>query len=177
MSTKDQQFRDLVQAWSADLYRYAFWLCGDESVAEDLVQETFMRAWKAWGNLRDDRAAKAWLMTILRRENARRFERVRPQLVDFDEQPPPESGDPGPDDESDAGRLRHAIAQLDPDYREPLLMQAFLGMRCEDIGEELGISRGAVMTRLFRARKRLAKILDIDVIDSPEPLNRRKRNG
>ena len=74
-------FEQLVRAHAADLYRFAYWLCRDRFVAEELVQEAFGRAWQGFRDLHDASAAKAWLFTILRRENARRFERKRLTLV------------------------------------------------------------------------------------------------
>ena len=59
-----------MQAYSKDLYRYGLWLTKDVQVAEDLVQETFLRAWKAMDSLKDPGAVKSWLFTIYRRENA-----------------------------------------------------------------------------------------------------------
>ncbi|WP_411431513.1 sigma factor, partial [Aeromonas enteropelogenes] len=70
MADKQTKFEALVHALHGDLYRYAYWLTRDPAVAEDLVQETFLRAWKAIDTLLDDKAAKSWLITILRRENA-----------------------------------------------------------------------------------------------------------
>ena len=70
MSSKQRQFDALVRSLSGDLFRYGYWLCGDEALAHDLVQETFLRAWRALDHLRDTTAAKAWLITILRREHA-----------------------------------------------------------------------------------------------------------
>ena len=66
---RQQQFEGLVRAHSGELYRYAYWLCGQDALAQDLVQETFLRAWRSLDALRDDVAAKAWLATILRREH------------------------------------------------------------------------------------------------------------
>ncbi len=71
MWDKKSRFTALVQATSSRLYRYAWWLCRDKHIAEDLVQETYARAWKSLGDLRDEKAALSWLMTTLRRENAR----------------------------------------------------------------------------------------------------------
>ncbi|MCV5390693.1 hypothetical protein OFC62_38855, partial [Escherichia coli] len=60
-------------------------MCKDKAIAEDLVQETCLRAWKSLDSLQDEKAAKSWLITILRRENARRFERKQFDLVDIDD--------------------------------------------------------------------------------------------
>jgi RNA polymerase sigma-70 factor (ECF subfamily) len=77
MNTRQTQFEALVNAYSTDLFRYAVWLVRDSQLAEDLVQETFMRAWKAIDTLRDPALAKTWLITILRRERARVYEKNR----------------------------------------------------------------------------------------------------
>ncbi|WP_280136463.1 sigma factor, partial [Aeromonas bivalvium] len=70
MADKQKKYEALVHALHGDIYRYAYWLCRDPHVAEDLVQETYLRAWRAIDSLVDDKAAKPWLITILRRENA-----------------------------------------------------------------------------------------------------------
>lgn len=59
MWDKKSRFTILVEALSADLYRYAYWLVGDQHIGEDLVPETFTRAWRSLDNLREDGAAKA----------------------------------------------------------------------------------------------------------------------
>jgi RNA polymerase sigma-70 factor (ECF subfamily) len=67
------RFNELAEAYSTDLYRYAMWICHNDALAKDLVQETFLRAWRALDSLKDIGAAKSWLITILRREYARTF--------------------------------------------------------------------------------------------------------
>jgi len=62
-------------------------LCHNPATAEDLVQETFLRGWRAKDNLRDLKAARAWLYTILRNEHARLYERQRPEAKDPAELP------------------------------------------------------------------------------------------
>lgn len=154
----------MVEAYSGDLYRYAYWLCFDRHTAEDLVQETFARAWRSLDGLRDDKAAKAWLMTTLRRENARRFERELPAMVDLAADL---LGDPHPgyDTRTEAFALRRALAELPEDYREPLLLQVIGGYDGNEIATLMGLSHGAVMTRLFRARQKLRSLLE----DEAEP--------
>ena len=85
MSKKRQQFEKLVGQYSTDLYRYALWLTRNREVSEDLVQEAFTRAWKNLHQLKDEKAAKSWLITIVRNENARRFQRIQPDLVDLED--------------------------------------------------------------------------------------------
>lgn len=115
MWNKQSRFTALVNAFTPDLYRYAFWLCGEAATAEDLVQETFTRAWRSLDKLREEHSANTWLITALRRENARRFARKRLTPTNVDE-----------------------------------------------IAAELGLSKGAVTTRLFRARNKLRRVLTED---------------
>ena len=161
-ATRQARFSGLAEAYGADLYRYAMWICGDDALAKDLVQETFLRAWKALDKLKDTGAAKSWLITILRREYARTFERKVPKFTDLDAVVVPEETEPEPDDRAEIGLLRRGIMKLSRKYREPLLLQVVMGFSCEEIADELGISRSAVMTQLFRAREQLKAQLQRD---------------
>src|ERR1700748_2303149 len=78
----DEQLTRLLQSLRPDLLRFAFWLARDRTVAEDVVQETMLRAWRARGELRNAAAARPWLLTIVRRENARLHERKKLPTVD-----------------------------------------------------------------------------------------------
>ena len=155
MADKQTKYEALVHALHGDIYRYAYWLCRDPQIADDLVQETFLRAWKAIDTLLDDKAAKAWLITILRRENARRFERKQFDLVDLDEHPLRDQGVLPSEQEMEHEWLRRHIARLPAEYQEPLLLQVLGGFSGEEIAEQLGLNKNTVMTRLFRARNQI----------------------
>ena len=152
---KRTRFDAMVHAYSADLYRYAYWLCRDRFTAEDLVQETFARAWTNLATLREDAVAKNWLYTILRNENARLWERKRLPLED--EQDLDALADQRLGGIPEAYEMREALHALPPAYREPLLLQVLGGFTCEEIAEMMNLSSGAVMTRLSRARLALRK--------------------
>ena len=149
------EFEQLVGAYTEDLYRFGVWLARDREVANDLVQETMLRAWRSLDSLKDVRAVKSWLFTTLRRENARRFERKRLPLVDIDDYNPGDDSAPGPDGVLEDGDMRRAIARLPLKYREPLVLQALLGHSIAEIAEQLDLSESATMTRVFRARQKL----------------------
>ena len=119
-----------------------------------MVQETFARAWRSWGELRDIAVAKAWLVTILRNEMARSFTRNRPAAA-IDAVPEAEL----PALPSFEGDLETAqiVSLLPATYREPLLLQVLGGFSCAEIASMLGTTEGAVMTRLTRARQALRK--------------------
>lgn len=155
---RQKRYESLVRAYHRDLYRYAYWLCKDKHIAEDLVQETCLRAWKALDSLLDEKAAKSWLITILRRENARRFERKQFDLVDIDE--PGNSGSTNDDPHHQQQWLQKQIMNLELEYREPLFLQVIAGFSGEEIAQILDLNKNTVMTRLFRARNQLKESLE-----------------
>jgi len=155
MAASQAQFDALVRATSGDLYRFAYWLCRQETLAQDLVQETYLRAWRAMHELRDTAAAKPWLMTILRREHARLFERKALPTDNLDDVVIDDRDGRTPEETGDEALLRAAMQRLEPKYREPLLLQVLGGFSCDEIARELDLSPAAVMTQLFRARQKL----------------------
>jgi RNA polymerase sigma-70 factor (ECF subfamily) len=161
-ASRQAKFNQLAQTYGTDLYRYAMWICGNDALAKDLVQETFLRAWKAMDKLKDPKAVKSWMITILRREYARTFERKVPKFTDVDTVVVPEDSELEPEDRTEIKLLRQGILELAPKYREPLLMQVVLGYSCQEISETLDISKSAVMTQLFRAREQLKSRLQKD---------------
>lgn len=165
MSTESERklrFEKLAREYATDLYRYAMWICGNDALAKDLVQETFLRAWRAIGSLKSDKAAKSWLITILRREYARTFERKVPKFTDIDSVVVADEEELDPADRLERKLLRKGMASLPKKYREPILLQVVMGFSCEEIAGQLGVSKSAVMTQLFRAREMLKSNLQED---------------
>jgi RNA polymerase sigma-70 factor (ECF subfamily) len=158
MMKKQKRYEALVKALHADVYRYALWLIKDKAIAEDVVQETFLRAWKSLDSLKDEAAAKSWLITILRRENARRFERKQFDLVDIDDVSVAD-----PNDINNVAlehrELRNIMSGLSEEYREPLMLQVIMGFTGDEIAQQLGLNKNTVMTRLFRARNQIKDAL------------------
>ncbi len=157
--SRQKRFETLVKAYSTDLYRFAFWLCTNHAIADDLVQETFLRAWKALDKLEDEKKAKSWLITILRRENARRFERKQFDLVDIEEVSVEDQINLSPTQSLEQQQLHQAILALDIDYREPLILQIIGGYKTSEIAKTLNLNLNTVNTRLFRARDQLRRKL------------------
>jgi RNA polymerase sigma-70 factor (ECF subfamily) len=152
-----QRFDQIVGVFHRDMYRYAAWLSRDKTIAEDVVQEALLRAWKSLESLRDDAAAKPWLLTIVRRENARYFERKRLETVDIDNLTASQAALLAEEPNDELDDMRQAIFELDDDYREPLVLQVLMGFSTNEIGEQMGLKQGAVLTRLHRARAKLRK--------------------
>lgn len=155
MQNKQRFFEQLVSAYANDLYRYAFWLCKQPTVAEDLVQETFARAWKSIEKLNDEKAAKAWLITILRRENARQYEKKQPQFVEIEDEILQADFHEEPLEKFAKEELHQQIMSLPDEYKEPLILQIMWGYSGDEIAAQLNLKLATVNTRLFRARQQL----------------------
>lgn len=152
-------FARLCDELRPDLFRFAFWLARDRSVAEDVVQEALLRAWRSRESLDSGGAAKPWLLTIVRREHARLYERKRHETVPVEELVDAESAELAAAGEQEILDLRRAILALEADYREPLVMQVLMGLSTQEIAAQLGLSQTAVLSRLFRARHKLRRAL------------------
>lgn len=158
----DEQLARLLESFRPDLTRFAFWLARDRAIAEDVVQETMLRAWRARNELRNATAIRPWLLTIVRRENARLYERKRLPTVDLDEVIANQDVALAFNDtDPEIGDLRRAILSLPDEYREPLVLQVLGGLSTGEIAKELDLTVPAVLTRLFRARNKLKEIYGV----------------
>ncbi|MGI9232693.1 MAG: sigma-70 family RNA polymerase sigma factor [Woeseiaceae bacterium] len=160
-AARRRRFDQLVAVFHGDMYRYAAWLSRDKAIAEDVVQEAMLRAWKSLDALRDNDAAKQWLLTIVRRENARYFERRRLETVDIDNLTASQAALLAEEPDEELNDLRESIYGLDDDYREPLVLQVLMGYSTSEIGEMMGLKQGAVLTRLHRARLKLKEMVAV----------------
>jgi len=160
----------LFESLRPELLRFAWWLARDRTVAEDVVQEALLRAWRSRDSLKDPAAARGWLLTIVRREHARLYERKRLEITDLDAVIAAEDTQLATEGDELVG-LRMAITQLPDEYRVPLVMQVLGGFTTDEIAKELALSTAAVLTRLFRARNRLRRIYGLtpapDGLDEP----------
>lgn len=151
-----RDFDALVHAFGRDLYRYALALCRDEHAAEDLVQETFLRAWRGFDGLRDLGSAKFWLLTTLRREHYRRFPQAGVQSLDAADIETESIATQALDRDAaiDIARL---LASLPDAYREALVLQLLFGYSTQEVAGLMGLTESAVANRLLRARKLLLR--------------------
>lgn len=169
----EHQGPDQADPFSADymngLYGYAMVLTHNHAEAEDLVQETYVRAIAAMSRLRPDSNIKAWLFKILRNIwfNQLRKRRSDPQIVQADmERDSIESiANPGKNAyEVYAGavereRVRAAIQELSLEFREVILLREYEELSYQEIATLLDCPQGTVMSRLARARSKLRVIL------------------
>ena len=164
------------------LYGYAFVLTRNHSEAEDLVQETYIRAVGAMKRLRTDSNVKGWMFTILRNiwRNRLRSRRTAPEIVSIDGD---ESGavivmEPSKDplasyiSSIESDQIRKAIQQLPLDFREIILLREFEELSYLEIAKILDCQVGTVMSRLSRARSKLRTLLTAMLHPSPHEKRR-----
>jgi RNA polymerase sigma-70 factor (ECF subfamily) len=162
-----QRFETLCETFRPDLLRFAFWLSRDRQLAEDVVQEALLRAWKSFDTLAEEGRAKSWLLTIVRRELARSFERKRFEVVDIDALVAAEAGVLAAEEDVALAEMREALFRLNDEYREPLVLQVLMGYSTKEIADQMGLQQGAVLTRLFRARAKLRQELRLAPESTP----------
>jgi len=151
------------------LYGYALVLTRNRSDAEDLVQETYIRAIGAMKRLRVDSNVKGWMFTILRNiwRNHLRKRRTVPEMVSIDEDESnavtvaETSKDPLAHyiSSTECDLVRKAIQQLPLDFREIILLREFEELSYLEIAKILDCQVGTVMSRLSRARSKLRTLL------------------
>jgi RNA polymerase sigma-70 factor (ECF subfamily) len=159
------------------LYGYAMVLSRNAAEAEDLVQETCLRALRSIDGLRTEDSAKGWLFTILRNIwlNQLRHRRTAPDVVelDADGSEPHEPADPAQDPHSDyvtkleRGQVRTAIEQLPVESREIIILREYEELSYQEIAAVLDCPLGTVMSRLARARSRLRELLLVGLLSPP----------
>ncbi|MBL0179123.1 MAG: sigma-70 family RNA polymerase sigma factor [Gemmatimonadetes bacterium] len=142
------------------LYRVALRLTTNPAAAEDLVQDTMLRALRAWGSFRPGSNARAWLVTILRNQfiTGWRSARRGAQPVDVEAIPElPDLADPDPEGRFFAelvdDEVLAALDQLPEEFREVVVLSDLEGMPYAEVAEALGIPLGTVKSRIFRARR------------------------
>ncbi|MEX0724677.1 MAG: sigma-70 family RNA polymerase sigma factor [Planctomycetaceae bacterium] len=143
---------ELVEQYSALLYRYAYRLTGSTAEAEDLTQQTFLSAHAKFSQLRNPEHAKSWLCTILRNAylKSRRSASGRPFLLG--DQHRELAAETIPEGPFDSEEVQQALDELPDDFKIPLVMFYFQDMSYREIAEELEIPVGTVMSRLARAK-------------------------
>lgn len=158
----------LVDAYAPRLLRSAFLLCGNETDAQDIVQDTLITAMKAARKFRGASPVYTWLHGIMRNVT-RHFFRARKTHVALDAipDPPDQSDQSDPSDQADRTATRevvvNALRALSPDHRDVLVMRYFEDMKISDIARQLGVRPGTIKSRLHYAIDQLRQRLPSDV--------------
>jgi RNA polymerase sigma-70 factor (ECF subfamily) len=153
-------FEDLALPLFDQLYNFAHWLAQDSSEAEDLVQETYVKALRGFSSFQVGTNFRAWIFRILRNAflTSRTGLKTKVALED-DSVETIASASPTPEEllveQANREMVQAALSELSVPYREILLLCEVEEMSYEEIAQVLGIPAGTVMSRLHRARKAL----------------------
>ena len=153
-------FGVLVRRYQHRVFALGIRMLHNRSDAEDLVQETFLRAFRALDRFEPDRPLAPWLFRIA--TNRALSSLARRGRQDHDELPPDLAAHgPSPEEETDKRRLeravRAAVAELPPEQRTILTLRVAEGLSYREISEAVDVPIGTVMSRLARARETLRR--------------------
>ena len=155
MEQNEVSFKELYQRYSADVYRFSYWLCGNEDDAKDITSETFVRIWTSETETKSE-TVKAYLFTIARnlylheKRKMKRFTPITDAIAETAVQP-----EHNADERSDLEQTMAAIQTLSEIERTILLLRAENELSYEEIATMTGLTVSLVKVKLFRARKKL----------------------
>jgi RNA polymerase sigma-70 factor (ECF subfamily) len=160
-----RSFDEVVLPHLDAAFNYARWLTKNDADAEDVVQDAYVRALRFFSSLRDENA-RAWLFTIVRNTWYGRFpRRTGSAVVNVPDEDADNRADVGLDPEAQmiqqqtVEQVRRALETLPADFREMLVLRELEGLAYKEIAAIVGVPIGTVMSRLARARNRLADVL------------------
>jgi RNA polymerase sigma-70 factor (ECF subfamily) len=142
---------------------FAMSLCRRSDRAEDLVQESLLRAIANIEQFRPGTSMPAWLFTILRNHFLNDYRKSRREVYDVDGYlVGTMTSQPAQEAHIQLDELEHALAQLPDVQREAVMLVACAGLSYDEAAERCHCAVGTVKSRLFRARARLAEVMSID---------------
>ena len=165
----ERAYGKLVQAYQSRVFNFVRSMVRNDEVAEDITQESFVKAFFSLKRLQNPGSFKSWLFRIANNNTLDWLRRKKFQLVDVDEQihesyvdvRNPESGAV---EEERLQHVRQALNKLKPDQKAILVMCDLQGLSYADIAEVLNVPFGTVQSRIFYARKKLKEHLDTAII-------------
>ena len=170
---------DILEEWVPRVYRFALRLSNDPHTAEDLAQETFLRAWRHRNRLREERATRVWLFRItanLWRDQLRRTRSPVARAGSLEDHAGLELANTSMSpvlrqvaEKEELSRALNAMNALPPRQREILYLSACEGLASSEIAVVLGITASAVKASLSLARKSMRHLLP-DFFDSARPV-------
>ena len=162
----DQQaFCRLVEAYQRPVYNLTYRMLGNPEEAEDAAQETFLRAYSRLKQYNSNHKFSTWMLSIANHHCIDRLRKRRVTKVSIDDNPVLQNLEgkaPKPEgvtmQREQAAELQVMIAQLEPEYRTPLVLRYWEELSYEEIAQTMELSISAVKSRLFRARQKMAVI-------------------
>lgn len=162
-------FAEIVYLYQDTVYNFCYRMLSESGEAEDATQETFLRVHKNLHRYDTARAFKTWLLSIASNHCIDRLRKRRMQFVSLDDEPTAaalalRSSDPTPEQATLQFELSDAVQellhQLDEHYRLAVIYRYWYDYSYAEIAQEMGTTESAIKSRLHRARKRLAELLD-----------------
>jgi RNA polymerase sigma-70 factor (ECF subfamily) len=155
-------FEELVRAHQADVFRFTWYLTRDRDLAEEVTQETFLRAFRFIARFRGESKFSSWLMRIAR--NCA-MDALRGRHRDEQHK---ETAEPSAVTDGGVARaeLDAALAAISEDHRQVFLLVEILGLSYQEAADALQVNVGTVKSRMFRARQRLCRALEDDEVQS-----------
>ena len=153
---EDQWLKDAMTQWEVPLLRTCYLLLRDAALAEDAVQETFLKAWRAHGAYRQEASEKTWLMTICVRTCKNMLRSPWHRWVDRTKTP---------EDmqiaweETESNQVLRAVLMLPESLRMTVVLHYYYGFKAREIGDMLHLPLGTVLSRLRRGREKLSQML------------------
>ena len=156
MNRSETNFQNIYRSYAQDVYKFAFWLCGDSDDAKDIASETFIRMWTAKNDIVVE-TVKAYLLKIARniflqkKRNKKQNVKLDKSIVDSSIR-----ADTLAEDRSELQHVLNAMQELSEIDRMALVMKAIDGLSYQEIAHVLDLSVSAVKVKVHRARLKLA---------------------
>ena len=162
----DDAVHELVRDHADAIYRVAMSVVNDRHLAEDVVQETILKAWQALPQWRGDGSKRSWVLSIAHNTAVSTLRRTRDTAREpsqFADAPARDDVERSTEALSDLSRLKTALAELDDLSRSIVVMRDLEAMTYQQISEVLGVPLPTIKTRLLRARRELQRAMTIGV--------------
>jgi len=176
-SSQSEKFNDWITRYHGAIYKHALWMVGSSDIAQDMTQDAFYQAWLSMDSLKDEEKVLPWLLTILRRA-VYREQRCQYRNAETLEELKQLDGESTQPDSFTLIQVYAALETLSPKLRDAFLLYHLHGFSYEEIGMQLEIPPGTVMSRISRARKALLKdqYLDSEKVIEFKQVKRGSRN-
>lgn len=161
-------FSELVRTYQKRIYGLVYRFCPDHDTADELAQETFVKAYTALNTFREEFRFFSWLRAIATNLALNHLKRQRRQVSTEDypieqivsDRSPHANPDRNLTDKELRAKIEQEVEKLPPEFKAAFILRIYEDLSYEEISERLGIEIGTVMSRLFRARSRLKKALE-----------------
>jgi RNA polymerase sigma-70 factor (ECF subfamily) len=158
-----QELRDGLVSNIPSLRAFAYSLCGNATRADDLVQETMVKAWANFASFQEGTNLRAWLFTILRNEFYSQMRKKGREVEDADGKIADKQPALGNQESHvELQDLKSALAELPEDQREAIILIGASGLAYEEAAEICGVPVGTMKSRVSRARKALTELMGYD---------------